>query len=109
MKESHPNIMARKCNIANDQSNANNDVRNEIISNTKVLKSNFCDYINSYILVKGGITIIGNRVIQVAFQNCAPLTKRITKIVRTTIDDAEDLDLVMMMYRLLEYSSIILT
>ena len=58
MKESDPNIMTRKCNIASDQANGNNDVRNEIISNTKVLKSYFCDYINSYILVKGDITII---------------------------------------------------
>ena len=105
MKKSDPNIMARKCNIASDQSNGNNDVRNEIISNTKVLKSYFCDYINSYILVKGDITIIKHRVTQVAFQNCAPFTKCIIKIVRTTIGDAEDLDLVMMMYRLLEYSS----
>ena len=32
-------------------------------------------------------------------------TKRITKIDETTIDDAENLDLVMLMYNLIEYSS----
>ena len=36
--------MTRKWNIANDQSNVNYDVRNEIIYNTGVLKSNLSDY-----------------------------------------------------------------
>ena len=42
---------------------------------------------------------------QVAFQNCASFTKCITKIDETTIDDAEDLDLVMSVYNLVQYSS----
>ena len=42
---------------------------------------------------------------KVAFQNCASFTKCITKIDETTIDDAKDLDLVMPMYNLIEYSS----
>ena len=37
-------FMARKWNMVNDQSNVNYDVGNEIIYNTEVLKSNFCDY-----------------------------------------------------------------
>ena len=40
-----------------------------------------------------------------SLQNCAPLTKYITKIDGTTIDDAEDLDFVMPMYNLIKYSS----
>ena len=55
--------------IVNDQSNANYDVRNEIIYNTKVLKSNLYHYKNAYILVRGNITIIGHHVRQVAFDN----------------------------------------
>ena len=43
--------------------------------------------------------------IQVAFKNCAPFTKLVTKIDVTTIDDAEDLDLVMVMYNLIECTS----
>ena len=41
----------RKWNIVNDQSNActKYDVWNEIICNTEVLKSNFCDYSDAYI------------------------------------------------------------
>ena len=42
---------------------------------------------------------------QVSFKYCAPLTKCITKIDETIIDDPGDLDLVMSMYNLIEYSS----
>ena len=71
----------------------------------QVLKSNICDYNDTYILVRGDITITAAGATQVAFKNCAPFTKCITKIDGTTIDDAEDLDLVMPMYNLIEYSS----
>ena len=49
--------------------------------------------------------IIGHNVTKVAFKNCAPITKCITKIDETEIDDAEDLDLVLPLNNLLEYSS----
>ena len=39
-------------------------------------------------------------ITQVTFKNCAPF---ITKIDGTTIEDAEDLDLVRLMYNLVEY------
>ena len=39
------------------------------------------------------------------FKTSAPFTKCITKIVWTTIDDAEDLDLVMPIYNLIKCSS----
>ena len=95
----------RKWNIAIDNSKPNYDAVNEITYNTEVLKSNLCDYNDAYILLRGNITIIGHQVTQVAFKNCAPFTKCVTKITGTTIDDAEDLDLVMPMYNLIEYSS----
>ena len=46
-----------------------------------------------------------NLVIQIAFKNCASLIKCVTKIYGTTIDDTEDLDLVILMYSLIEYCS----
>ena len=98
-------FVRREWDIVNDQSNANYDVGNEIIYNTEVLKYNLCDYNEAYILVRGNIAIIGHHVTQVAFKYCAPFTKCITQIDGTTIDDAEDLDLVMPMYNLIEYSS----
>ena len=97
-------FVTRKWNIVNCQSNANHDVGNEIIYNTEVLKSNLCDYNDVYILVRG--VIITTRHINptpVAFKNCAPFIKCITKINGTTIDDDEDLDLVMLMYNSIEY------
>ena len=56
-------------------------------------------------LIRGNITIKGHEATQVAFKNHAPFTKYIRKINGTTIDDAEDLDLVMLMHNLIEYSS----
>ena len=96
---------ARKWNIVNDNSKANYDVANEITYNTEVLKSSLCDYNDAYILVRGDVAATVAPATQVAFKNCAPFTKCITKIDGTTIDDAEDLGLVMQMYNLIEYSS----
>ena len=47
----------------------------------------------------------GNLATEVALKNCAPFIKLITKIDGTTRDDAMDLDLVIMMNKLLEHSS----
>ena len=77
--------------------NWKNNVGNEVIYNTEALESNVCVYNDGYILVRGNISTIGHQVTQVAFKNCAPFTKRITKIDETTTDDVEDLDLVMKM------------
>ena len=59
--------------MVKDQSNANYDVENEIIYNTKVLKSSLCDYNNAYILVRGNITVRAAPETQVSFKNCALL------------------------------------
>ena len=82
-------------NIVNDQSNANDNLGNEIIYNKEVLKSNFCNYNDAYILVKGNITVTVAPATQVAFKNCAQFTKYITKNDGATMNYAEDLDLVM--------------
>ena len=76
-----------------------------MIYNTELLKSNLCHYNNVYILVRGNITIKGDNGAEVAIKNCAPLIKFITKVNGTTIDDIEELDLVMPMHNLLQYSS----
>ena len=93
----------RKWNIVNDNSKANYDVGDEITYYTEVLKSNLCDYSDAYILVSGDITIIGDNELRVAFKNCAPFTIYITDIDGMTIDDAENLDLVMQIYDSIEY------
>ena len=70
-----------------------------------VLKSNLCDCNDTYILVIGNISIAGNIVTWVAFRNCTSFSKCITKVDEITIDEVEDLDLVMLIYNLLDYSS----
>ena len=40
----------------------------------------------------------------VTFKNCAPFTKCINRINNTEIDNAKDIDIVMPMYSLIEYS-----
>ena len=45
-------FVTRKWDIVNDQSNANYDAENEIISDTEVSKSNLCGYNDAYILVR---------------------------------------------------------
>ena len=98
--------MTRKWNIANDNLNSNYVATNEITYNTEILKYILCGYNeNAYILVTGDITVIAASVTQVEYKNCAPFTKCITKVDGTTIDYAEDLDLVMSVYNLTECSS----
>ena len=96
-------VVTRKWNTVNDNSKANYDVGDEITYYTEVLKSNLCDYSDAYILVSGDITIIGDNELGVAFKNCAPFTICITDIDGMTIDDAENLDLVMQIYDSIEY------
>ena len=95
----------RKWNVVNDNSKSNYDVTNEITQNKEILKSNLCYYKDAYILVRGNSIVAAAPATQVACKNCAPFTKCIAKIYETTIDDAEDLDLLMSMYNLIECSS----
>ena len=88
---------------------------NDIKFKTTMLRSNLCDYADAYILVKGTITITGagnddatkqadGRDKGVTFKNCEPFTKCISRINNTDIDNAQDIDTVMAMYNLIEYS-----
>ena len=77
-----------------------------------MLRSDLCDFSDAYIVVKGTITLtktggrdfIGIRNRFLAFKNNAPFTNCIPKINNVLIDNAEDLDVVIPMYNLPEYS-----
>ena len=83
---------------------------------TPMLRSNLCDYSDAYVLVKGRITVTApganngannirdesNR--PVILKNNASFVSCITRINGESIEDADDLDIVMSMYNLLEYS-----
>ena len=67
--------------------------------------------LRSCILMSGTITVAalaasgGKKNIQVVFKNCAPFTNCISKINNTQIDNAEDINVVIPMYNLIEYSN----
>ena len=70
---------------------------------TKVIKPNLCDYSDAYILVTGNIqNKPANSV--VAFKNCAPFRTCDVTINDEHVEKAENLEIVMPMYNLLEYS-----
>ena len=91
--------------------NTNSGIRFKAI----MLKSSLCDSSDRYILVKGRITITGagddaaarqayeiNKGVQ--FKNCAPFINCKSEINNVQIDIAKDIDIVMPMYNLIEYS-----
>ena len=76
---------------------------------TPMLRSNLYDYSDAYILVEGTITVTGNHPRDrqnrpFILKNNAPFISCITRINGELIEDADDLDIVMPMYNLLEYS-----
>ena len=80
-----------------------------------MIRSSLCDYSDVCILIKGTATVpntaaagaaVNNTNKKVIFKNCAPFTARITKIYNTQIDDAQQIDVVMPMYNLIEYSDV---
>ena len=70
---------------------------------TKVIKSNLCDYSDAYILVTGNIENTPNNS-TIAFKNCAPFQTCNVNINDECIEAAKYLDIIMPMYNLLEYS-----
>ena len=74
-----------------------------------MLRSDLCYLNDVFIVVKGDITLEGDndankRNKNLAFKNNAPFINCISKINGVKTDDAEDLDVVIPMYKLLEYS-----
>ena len=72
---------------------------------TRVLKPNLCDYAKAYILVDGTIRGTGgNNNTRLGLKSCAPFTKCNLEINDEHVDTAENFDIVMPMYTLIEYS-----
>ena len=74
-----------------------------------MLRSDLCDYSDAYIIVKGRITVRGNNAKRInkklTFKKNTPFRSYILKINNKLIENAEDLDIVMSMYNLAEYSN----
>ena len=99
----------------NNESRGTYNVNSQIKFKSTMLKSSLCDYSDAYILVKVTITIAGagagaaagqadERDKGVTFKNCAPFTNCISEINNTHVDNAKDIDIVMAMSNLIEYS-----
>ena len=99
----------------NYESRGTFNVNSRIKFKTTMSKSSLCDYSDAYISVKGTITIAGagdnaaarqadERNKGVVFKHFAPFTNCIGEISNTQVDNAKDIDIVMPMYNLIEYS-----
>ena len=86
----------------------------QIMLKNSVLKSSLWAYSDSFILVKETIAITGERANAavkkvdkinkgVIFKHCALFTNCISEINNTQINNAKDLDAVMLKYNLIEY------
>ena len=74
-----------------------------------MLKFSLCDYSDAYILVKETISVNNTAAVgaaannndrKVIFKNCATFTNCISEVNNTQIDNAKDIDIVMLMYNL---------
>ena len=97
----------------NDESRGTYKVNSQIKFKTTMLKSSLYDYSDAYILVNGAITVnntaaadadAGNTNKKVIFKNCAPFTNCISEVNNTPVDIAKNIDIVMPIYNLIEYS-----
>ena len=103
----------KKWYIINDENNTNYGVNKDtgadnsdtIKYDTRVLKPNLCDYAEAYILIDGTIrAAAADASTRLALKNCAPFTKYNLEINDEHIDTAENLDITMPMYNLIESS-----
>ena len=97
-----------------DESRGTYAANKQIKFKTSMLRSSLCDYSVAYILVKENISVnntaaagadVNNTNKKVIFENCAPFTDCISKVNNTQEDNAKDIDIVMPMYNLIEYSA----
>ena len=102
-----PRFVTKKWIKVYDQSRGSYSVNKEIRLKTSMLRSDLYDYSDTYIVVKRAITVVrpdnAKRNKATAFKNNAPFINCISKINGIKIGNAEDLDVVMPMYDLLEY------
>ena len=74
-----------------------------------MLRSSLSDYSHAYLLIKRIRTFAmaaapNNENKKVTYKNCVPFTNCISRINNTQVDDAQDIDVVIPMFNLIEYS-----
>ena len=96
----------------NDESRGTYNVNSQIKFKTSMLRSSLCDYSDAYILVSATITVPNtaadganpNNRKNLMIKNCTPFTNCISEINNKQVDNAKDIDIVISMYNLIEYS-----
>ena len=103
----------KKWYIINDENNTNYGVNKDtgadnpdtIRYDTRVLKPSLCDYAEAYILIDGTIrAAAADANTRLALKTCALSTKCNLEINDEHVDTAENLDITIPMYNLIEYS-----
>ena len=102
-------FQTKKWYIINGQNNGQYGKGDEddstIKFNTEVIKLYLCDYSNYYILVTGDIAVVaGNSDTEVCFKNCNVFARSVIHLNDEHIETAENLNLTMNLYNLIEYS-----
>ena len=99
----------------NDDSRGTYSTGSQIKFKTAILKSGLCDSNDAYIFVRGTISVAKtaakgtggkNNNKKVVFENRASFNDWISEINNTQVDNAKDIDVVMPIYSLIEYTYI---
>ena len=94
----------------NDDARGTYNKNNQIKFETSILKSSLCDYSDTYIFPNRTIEIpntgaaVATNYRKKIIKNYSPFTDCISEINNTQIDDAKDIDVVMPMNNVIEYS-----
>ena len=105
-----PRFITKKWIEIHDQSGETYNTNKQIRFKTSMLRSDLCDFSDAYIVVRGKIIVSADEkdrdemIRQVILKNNAPFISCISKINGALVGNAENLDIVMPMYNLLEYS-----
>ena len=104
-----PRFIIKKWIEVQSQSGSTYNTSKPIRFKTSMLRSDLGDYSDAYVWVKGKITVTdthnnANFDRRLTLKNNAPFILCISKINSELVENAEDLDIVIAMYNLLEYS-----
>ena len=104
-----PRFVTKKWIEVQSQSGNTYNTSKSIKFKTSMLRSDLCNFSDAYVWVKGKITVTNendnaNFNKELALKNNALFISCISKINGELVENAEDLDIVIPMYNLLEYS-----
>ena len=105
--ETYPKYRTKKWYIINDRNNGQYDEGNDkgIKIDTEVVKPFLCGDAHAYILVTGDTAVTGgDGNNKVAFKKCHPFVKCKIHSNDVHVEDSDNLDIIMNMYNLIEYS-----